>query len=108
MLAERVAGVRPWLLDCDGAVVVRGKRRRIRRGFAGAAGGETGVVNVRLELGPWRRAGVSMGERMQGSRRLRAAVDGETQGYQQRNDERTGSRLFRKKQSKRRRGATGC
>jgi hypothetical protein len=40
--------MRAWLIGGDGAVVAR----REGVGFAGLAGGETGVVDVRLELGP--------------------------------------------------------
>jgi hypothetical protein len=48
VLDGEAAGMRAWLLGGDGAFVVRGKGV----GFVGLAGGETGVVDVRLELGP--------------------------------------------------------
>jgi hypothetical protein len=41
-----------WLIGCDGAVVVRGNGVRFGLVSRGVAGGETGVVDVRLELGP--------------------------------------------------------
>jgi hypothetical protein len=79
--------------------------RRIRR--SGRRG--DGCRRRQTGAGAWRRAGVSMGERMQYSwgGGGEGWVDGETQGYQGRNDGRDASRVFSKTRSKKRRGETG-
>jgi hypothetical protein len=97
--------MRAWLIGGDGAVVAR----REGVGFAGLAGGETGVVDVRLELGPGGVLGYRWGNECNttGAEGGEGWVDGETQGYQGRNDGRDAGRVFRKTRSKKSRGETG-